>query len=73
MTPASSSSKSFPQYTPTAVLDALGLSISLATIHGLASLLDRGQHGIVRDIRFGGDVCSLRFEADIEGFDSYKT
>lgn len=47
-----------------------GLPISLAAIHCLASLLDRGQHGIVRDTGFGGNVRGLGFEVDIEGFDA---
>lgn len=57
-------------YGPRIVLHAHGLSISLARIHRLASLLDRGQHGIVRDSGFGGNVCRLGFEADIECFDA---
>lgn len=55
------------------VLNGHSLSISLAAIHRLASLLDRGQHGIVRDSRFGGNIRGLGFEANIESFDTYKS
>lgn len=55
------------------VLNGHSLTISLAAIHRLARLLDRGQHGIVRDSRFGSDVRSLGLEADIVGFDTCKS
>lgn len=62
------------RYNPTiVVLNGHSLSISLAAIHRLAGLLDRGKHGIVRDGRFGGDVRGLSLEADIVGFDTYKS
>jgi len=46
------------------------LPISLATIHLLSSLLDRGQHGIIGNSRLGGHERSLGFEVDVEGLDA---
>jgi hypothetical protein len=46
------------------------LPISLATVHLLSSLLDRGQHGIIGNGRLGGHEGCLGFEVDVERLDA---
>ena len=46
------------------------LPIRLPRIHRLARLLYLLQHRLVRERRFGHDVCCLRVEADGVGFDA---
>lgn len=48
-----------------------GLAICLTAVHGLSSLLNRGQHGIIGNSRLGGNVCCLRLKVDVERLDTY--
>lgn len=52
-------------------LNSHSLPIRLPAIHRLPRLLNRSQHGIVRDTRFGGDIRGLGLEVDVEGFDPF--
>jgi hypothetical protein len=60
------------QISPIPVLNSHSLPIRLPAIHRLPRLLNRSQHGIVRDTGFGGDIRGLGLEVDVEGFDAWS-